>query len=123
MILGSLFMFENTPDTVFPAAEFELQASLGVILPTVIMMGLFSIFVAYKIVRGQIMKGRTGQEGIVGEFGTAATDIAGTGRVMVQGIYWEATADAPIAQGVEVEVVSATGLRLKVKQLTETKES
>jgi len=125
LIVGSLFLFENTPDKVFPAAEFQLQASLGVILPTAIAMGLFTLFVAYKVIRGQVQKGRTGQEGIVGETGTAASEIARKGKVLVQGVYWEAenAAAAPIPAGAEIRVVAADGLRLKVAMLNETKES
>lgn len=128
MVFGSLFMFENTPDKVFPETEFQLRASLGVILPSVIAMGLFTLFVAYKIVRAQVRKGRTGQEGIIGEFGTAATDIGQAGKVTVQGIYWDAGSDQPIAKGSRIRVVDAQGLMLLVEAIhanssLETKES
>ncbi len=122
MIAGSLFMFENTPETVFPAAEFELRASLGVILPSTILMGLFTFFVAYKVLRGQLKKGRTGKEGIVEETGTAATDIGAAGKALVQGIYWDAHSDTPIVQSAKIKVVATEGLRLKVEEIKSKKE-
>ena len=117
MVLGSLFMFDNAPDKVFPAPTFRLQASWGVILPSVIAIGAFSLFVAYKIIRAQVRQGLTGQEGIVGETGEAATAIEPRGKVLVQGTYWDADADAPIEKGARIQVVGVRGLRLKVKKL------
>lgn len=117
MVLGSLFMFDNAPNKVFPTPTFRLQASWGVILPSVLAIGAFSLFVAYKILRAQVRKGLTGQEGIVGEQGEAATAIELAGKVLVQGAYWDADADAPIEKGARVQVVAVRGLRLKVKKL------
>jgi membrane-bound serine protease (ClpP class) len=117
MVLGSLFLFENTPDKVMPTPDYRLQVSWAVILPSVIAMGAFTLFVAYKVVRAQIRKGLTGQEGIVGETGVAATDIAPEGKAQVQGVFWDATADEPIAKGAKLKVVAASGLNLKVKKL------
>ncbi len=120
MILGSLFLFDN-PEKMIPNAGFRLRVSWGMILPSVLALGGFTLFVAYKVLRAQVSKGLTGQEGIVGETGLAATDVHTGGKVKVQGIYWEATADQPIAAGAPVRVVAANGLRLKVERIPETR--
>jgi membrane-bound serine protease (ClpP class) len=117
LVLGSMFMFENDPRKVLESPEFKLQASWSVILPSVIAMGAFTLFVAYKVIRAQVRKGLTGQEGLVGEIGVAATGIAADGKILLQGAYWDATADEPIEKGAKVQVVAASGLAVKVKKL------
>ncbi|MHA1570036.1 MAG: NfeD family protein [Alphaproteobacteria bacterium] len=116
MILGSLFLFDS-PGEVFQTPNFRLRVSWGLILPSVLALGGFTLFVAYKVVRAQIAKGRTGMEGIVGEIGVAATDVHESGKVRVQGVYWDASADRPIPQGSKIKVVAATSLHLKVEKL------
>ena len=117
MILGSLFLFDN-PEKVFPTTSFRLRVSWGLILPSVLALGAFTLFVAYKVVRAQVRKGLTGQEGIVGETGTATTDVHESGKVRVQGIYWEATSDQPIPSGSRVRVIAADGIGLKVEKVS-----
>jgi membrane-bound serine protease (ClpP class) len=117
LILGSLFMFDNTPAKVFPSADFQLRASWTVIVPSVLAMGAFTLFVAYKVLRAQVSKGRTGAEGIVGEIGVAATLIDKEGKVQVQGSYWDAVSDESIEKGAKIRVVAADGLSLTVKKL------
>jgi len=114
MIFGSLFLFDN-PEEVFQTPSFNLRVSWGLILPSVLALGGFTLFVAYKVLRAQVKKGRTGSEGIVGEFGVAATDVRRSGKVRVQGIYWDAYADQLITEGSKIQVVAADGLTLKVE--------
>ena len=82
-------------------------------------LGGFTLFVAYKVLRAQVSKGRTGQEGIVGEMGVAATELNPTGKVRVQGIYWDARANGTIPEGSRVKVVAADGLNLVVEKIEE----
>jgi membrane protein implicated in regulation of membrane protease activity len=56
---------------------------------------------------------------IVGQRGTAVTDIAPTGFVRVRGELWQAASDGNIAAGSEIEVRDVQGLHLKVRQLRE----
>lgn len=115
MTLGSLFLFDN-PGKVFQTPDFSLRVSWGLILPSVLALGAFTLFVAYKVIRAQLRKGLTGQEGIVGEFGVAATDVSDSGKVRVQGVFWDAIADESIPQGNKIKVVAADGLNLKVEK-------
>lgn len=119
LIVGSLFMFDfsRDPEFVYPDKEFNMGVSWGVVLPTAVFMGLFSLFIAYKVVRAHVGRKQTGFEGLVGEIGRAVTPIAGEGKVKLQGIFWDATADAPIEAGAAVEVVEAVSLKIKVKKL------
>ncbi len=117
LVLGSLFMFENTPDKIFPTGDFRLRASWAVIVPSVAALGGFTLFVAYKVLRAQVRKGLTGAEGIVGETGVAATSIDREGKVHVHGSFWDAVADETIERGAKIRVVAAEGLLLKVKKV------
>ena len=54
----------------------------------------------------------TGEEGLIGEVGTALNDIDPTGKVLVHGEYWDArSASGAIASGARVRVV-AVGSKL-----------
>lgn len=119
IVLGSLFMFDFTrdPQIVYPEKEFTMGVSWGLVLPTAIFMGLFSLFIAYKVVRAHVGRKQTGFEGLVGETGKAVTAITGEGKVKLQGIFWDAAADEPIEAGAKVEVVEASSLKIKVKKL------
>lgn len=118
MVLGSLFLFD-APEKVYQTPSFKLQVSWGLILPSVLALGGFTLFVAYKVLRAQVSKGRTGQEGIVGDLGVASTDVHTKGKVRVQGIYWDAHSDRSIAGGSRIRVVATDGLQLKVEKIEE----
>jgi membrane-bound ClpP family serine protease len=53
---------------------------------------------------------------IVGQRGTAVTDIDPTGFVRVRGELWQSASDHPIAAGSEIYVSDIHGLQLKVRQ-------
>jgi len=59
------------------------------------------------------------KEGIVGEIGTARTDLAPEGKVFVHGELWEAEADGFIPSDAKVKVTRVTGLILKVTKADE----
>jgi membrane-bound serine protease (ClpP class) len=57
----------------------------------------------------------TGQEGLIGEEGTAMTEVnENGGQVFVHGEYWNALSDTPIAKDTKVTVESVIGLKIKV---------
>ncbi|MGD8273920.1 MAG: nodulation protein NfeD, partial [Desulfobacterales bacterium] len=61
LLLGSLMMFKGTgPD---------MKLSLKVLLPTLILVSGFFVFVAGLVFRAQMSKPRTGTKGLVGEIG------------------------------------------------------
>jgi membrane-bound serine protease (ClpP class) len=107
MIIGSLMLFES------PAPFMKL--SLAVVLPAVIVTALFFtvlLSLAYKAYR---RKPTTGAEGLLGNHGTAETDITESGgTVSIHGELWSAYSDGPISRGERVVVEAMTGLKLKV---------
>jgi membrane-bound serine protease (ClpP class) len=110
MLLGSLLLFQSP--------EPYLRVSWSVILPTVIMTTLFFVFAATKAVSAHRQKPVTGREGLVGEEGSAVTDIMPEGKVFVRGEYWDAESSERITKGEKVVVTAMEGLRVKVRKLS-----
>jgi membrane-bound serine protease (ClpP class) len=97
MVIGSLMLI-NSPG---PA----LRPSLGIIIPVALGISLIFLFLVYLIVRAHARRSDTGKEGMIGEIGTARTDLVPSGRVFVHGELWEAEAAEPIREGEKVRVV------------------
>jgi membrane-bound serine protease (ClpP class) len=74
----------------------------------------FVIFLPLSLA-AQSRKVSTGQDGMIGLRGTAASDLTPAGRVYVHSEYWNAVANTNITAGAEVEVVSVDGMLLHVK--------
>ncbi len=101
MIIGSLMLIKSP----IP----ELRPSLRFIIPTVFGFSAIFIFLVYLVVRAHSRRSVTGREGMVGEVGTARTDLDPSGKVFVHGEIWEAEADGPIKRGEKVRVVEVVG--------------
>jgi len=106
--LGSLMLFERT--------EGFYRLSIGIIIPATVVTALFFMFVAGAGWRAQLKPVKVGAEVMVGRTTTALTAINWQGgKVSLEGEYWNAVSDAPVALGSEVEIVGREGLLLKVK--------
>ena len=109
MVIGSLMLFESP-------APF-LRISLSIILPAVILTALFftaTFSLAYRALR---RKPATGGEGLIGTVGKAITDITKDGgMVALHGEVWSASSDDVIIKGDKIEVISLSGLQIKVKK-------
>ena len=96
LALGSLMLIDS-PD---PA----LHISLAVIASTVLSCSGFILFCLWSVTRAQRRPVMTGREGMVGEHGRTLTVVHESGKVFVNGEYWDARADEELPAGVEVEV-------------------
>lgn len=108
LLLGSLILLGGDAGVV--------RVSLSVIVTTVVATLLFFLFVVGAAYRAQRRKPTTGIQGLLGERGTALTDLGPSGQVFIHGEYWTATADEPIARGTSVVVERVDGLSLRVKK-------
>jgi membrane-bound serine protease (ClpP class) len=109
LLLGSLMMFKDTgPD---------MRLSLKVLLPTIILISGFFVFVAGLVFRAQMSKPRTGTKGLVGEIGIVKKALAPEGKVFVHGELWNAKAEKTIDEGTKVRVVNVVNLMLEVETL------
>ncbi|MCX6827309.1 MAG: hypothetical protein NTV06_08625 [candidate division Zixibacteria bacterium] len=61
-------------------------------------------------------KPTTGIEGLIGQTGVVKSKIDKSGYVYVAGELWEALADEPIGDGVEVTVIEVKNLKIKVER-------
>jgi membrane-bound serine protease (ClpP class) len=111
LLLGSLMMFKDTgPD---------MRLSLKVLLPTIILISGFFVFVAGLVFRAQMAKPRTGTKGLVGEIGMVKKALTPEGKVFVHGELWNAKAEKAIDEGAKVRVVNVVNLMLEVEPLDE----
>jgi len=109
MIIGSMMLI-NSP---IP----ELRPSLRFIIPVALGISLILISLVTLVVRAHARKSFTGKEGMIGEVGTARTDLSPSGKVFVHGEIWEAEATEPVAKGEKVKVVAVLDtLKVRVRK-------
>ena len=101
---------------LFDRADPAFRLSLSLIIPATVVTALFFIFIVGAGLRAQRLPVRVGKETMLGRVVPALNAIdARSGRVFVEGEYWSAVSDTPVAKGQPVEILSLTGLTLKVK--------
>ena len=107
-LIGSLMLFSRA-DPLF-------RLSLSYIIPATLVTAAFFVLVIGKGLRAQLLPVKAGAETMVGKTVTALTptDSRG-GRIFVEGEYWNAVTDTPVAKDQTVEIASVQGLTLKVK--------
>jgi membrane-bound serine protease (ClpP class) len=107
MIIGSLMLIK--------APIAELRPSLRFVLPVVIGVSAIVLFLLALVFKAHRRRSFSGREGMIGETGTARTDLAPTGRVFVHGELWEAVAEEPVRAGEKVKVIEVLeGLKIRV---------
>jgi membrane-bound serine protease (ClpP class) len=109
LLLGSLMMFKDTGP--------GMGLSLKVLLPTIILISGFFVFVAGLVFRAQMSKPRTGTKGLVGEIGIVKKALAPEGKVFVHGELWNARAEKTIDENTKVRIVNVENLMLEVEML------
>ena len=102
MTLGSVMLFET--------GEVAMRVSWAVIIPTVAAVSSFFIFALGLVVKAWMSKPRTGEQGLVGEYGIALTDIDREGKIALHGEYWNAHADNFVPKGSRVRVLRVDDL-------------
>jgi membrane-bound serine protease (ClpP class) len=107
-LIGSLMLF-NRGDPLF-------RLSLNYIIPATLVTAAFFIFVIGKGLRAQLLPIKVGKETLIGKTVTALTPIdSRSGRIFVEGEYWNAISDTPIEKDEQAEIAAVQGLTVKVK--------
>lgn len=115
MVLGSLILFTGGPAAI--------QVNRGLIAGVTITLGAFFLFIVAAVIKGQRLKAVTGREGLIGQFGVAATSLNPEGMVAIFGERWAAISCGPkIEQGEDVVVTHVEGLKLTVEKKKKTEE-
>ena len=109
LLLGSLMLFEDSGS--------EMGLSWKVLVPTILVVSGFFVFISGLVFKSHLSKPKTGTIGLVGEIGVVKKTILTEGRVLVHGELWKAISKDPIEKGVKVRVVNVEGLVLEVAPL------
>jgi membrane-bound serine protease (ClpP class) len=111
MVLGAVMLI----DSPLPELRIHWATAIGLALPfSLITAGLVSL-----AVRARRSKVVTGSQGMIGETGTAVTELAPAGTVFVHGEYWNAVATVGVPAGAPVRVTAIRQLTLTVEPLAE----
>ncbi len=117
LIVGALVLF-NSPAT----PQFQRVSVPLVVISSLITGGMFAVALAFAL-RAQKTPIRTGSEAMKGRVGIVkdAIPALGNGTVQVGGELWsaESAQGAAIQPGVRVEILSVSGIRLKVQEIQE----
>jgi membrane-bound serine protease (ClpP class) len=102
LALGSLMFFQN------------LGLSLAGIIPFILIISGFFLFIGWLALKAQKAKPRTGPNPLAGEEGVVKKRLAPEGLIFIHGEYWTAVSDTPLEVGQNVKVEEVNGLTLKV---------
>lgn len=91
------------------------ELPISILLGVLSAKGIILFFLIRLVWRAQWRGGDTSAARMIGLQGKALTEIAGEGRVMVQGEYWWARARTPISEGARVRVTGIEGMTLEVE--------
>lgn len=108
MLLGAMMLFRG--------GEPGMAVSWSVLIPTLVIFLGFFMAVAAFVFRSHLRRSMSGSAGMVGERGTAHSDLKPAGQVFVHGEYWQAVSEEPIDAGEPIEVVKVVNLKLLVRR-------
>ncbi len=108
IFLGGIMLIDKT--------RMDVGISYGVLIPSLVALALFMIFVVAAIVKSQGKKTATGSEGLIGEEGVVREKIKGEGLVFVHGEIWRAVCEKEIEPGRKIIVKKVKGNLLEVEE-------
>jgi membrane-bound serine protease (ClpP class) len=95
-----------------------MEISMELIILVVILTASFFLFAITFAIKAQRKKPVTGSEGIIGEEGTAFTNLKPDGEVKVHGEIWNAESmEGEIKKGENIIVSNISNLKLFVKRI------
>jgi membrane-bound serine protease (ClpP class) len=113
MVLGAVMLI----DSPWPAIQIHWVTAIGLALP----FSAITVLLLTLVLRARRNKVETGREGMVGETGTALTEISPEGKIFIHGEYWDAVASRPVAAGARVRVTAINRLKLTVEPVPNPK--
>jgi len=111
MVLGALLLI----DSPLPELRIHLSTAIGLALP----FAIITATLVSLVVRARSNKVVTGEQGMIGETGSAVTELAPSGKVFVHGTYWDAVAQEKVPAGARVRVTAIRQLTLIVVPVAE----
>jgi membrane-bound serine protease (ClpP class) len=107
MVLGAVMLI----DSPLPEMRIHLITALALAVP----FSAITAWLVWLVMRARSNKVVTGSQGMIGETGSAVTDLAPDGKVFVHGEYWNAVAFQDVPAGVQVRVTAIRQLTLTVE--------
>jgi membrane-bound serine protease (ClpP class) len=111
MVLGAVMLV----DSPWPELRIRWSTAIAATLP----FSLITMFLVSLAVRARRNKVVTGADGMIGETGSALTELAPEGKVFVHGEYWNAVSPTPLPAGARVRVTKVKDLKLTVESVAE----
>jgi membrane-bound serine protease (ClpP class) len=111
MVLGMLLLV-NGP---IPEMRVKLWAALSISIP----IGLITVFLMTIAMRARRNKVVMGEQGIIGETGIVTLALTPSGKVLLRGALWDATAPVSVPVGQQVVVRGIHDLVLQVEPLSQ----
>ncbi len=111
LLLGAMLLI-NTND---PALRVRFSMALAVTLPFALITS-FLLSIAMRARRNKVV---TGLEAMPGRLGIVVAELNPSGRVKVQGEYWDAVAGGHVGLNRPVRVTAVEGLTLRVEPVSE----
>ncbi len=111
LIMGSLMLF---------GSDSAISISASVLWPTLIIVSLFFLLIAFIAAKATLSRPKTGLEALVGSTGTIK-EVLGPGKYLVfaHGELWRALGPKNLAKGQHVEIIGIKGLKLKIRSMEE----
>jgi membrane-bound serine protease (ClpP class) len=111
MVLGAVMLI----DSPLPEMRVHWVTAIALALP----FAAITVFLLSLAVRARRNKVETGAEGMIGQLGSAVTELSPEGKVFVHGEYWDAVSSGPAPAGARVKVTAIDRLKLKVDPVLE----
>jgi membrane-bound serine protease (ClpP class) len=110
MILGMMLLVDGP----IPEMRVKLWAALAISIP----IGLITVFLMTLALRARRNKVVMGEQGMVGEIGTATLPLTPSGKVLVRGALWDAVSRVNVEIGQQIVVRGVHDLVLEVEPLS-----
>ena len=107
MVLGAVMLV----DSPIPEMRVHWGTAIALALP----FSAITVLLLSLVLRARRGKVETGSEGMIGQTGSAVTELAPEGKVFVHGEYWDAVSLRPAAAGARIRVTSIDRLKLTVE--------
>jgi membrane-bound serine protease (ClpP class) len=107
MVLGAVMLV----DSPIPEMRVHWGTAVALALP----FSAITVLLLSLVLRARRGKVETGSEGMIGQTGSAVTELAPEGKVFVHGEYWDAVSLRPAAAGARIRVTSIDRLKLTVE--------
>jgi len=107
LTLGGLLLV----DAPIPEMRVHLTTALAVSLP----LGLITVFLMSIAFKARANKVVTGAQGMIGQVGTAQTQLTPNGKVFLHGEIWDAVSSSAVPEGQSVVVRALDGFLLRVE--------